>query len=718
MKEMQAGGCIECGCMRRAEKGGNAREGRTQEGEGEAESTQAERGRTQEGEGEGELTVEEIFANTEVPSWWAQISLRGIVASALLGCLFCVVVHKLSLTTGIIPSLHISAGLLSFFCIRTWIALLARFHLPCSPFTRQENTVIQTCVVACYGVAYSGGFSTYLLAMDQRTSDIVSAAGKGHANSSADIKNPGLGWIIAYVFAASFLGLVAVVPLRKILIIDYKLTYPSGTATAVLINSFFTPRGFKQAQKQIKCLGQYFSFSFFFSLFKWHFSGPQGGCGFDKFPSLGMKAYDSKFYFDFNMTYIGAGMICPHVVNFSLLFGGILSWAVMWPLISRHAGDWYPVSATGSNLRGVYGYKVFIAIALILGDGLYNFVRVTFLTTIALYHQHSKKAVLPSRHNDKCEYDVSADEQKRINFFLQDRIPFKAAGVCYVVLGAVSLGVILKIFHEMKWYYVVLSYCIAPILGFCNAYGSGLTDWSFISSYGKLFLFVFSAWAGKQGGVIVGLVSCGLTMVIVSSAADLMQDFKTGFLTLASPRSMLASQVLGTVIGCIVAPSTFWIFWKAFPVGQVDGQYPAPYAVIFREMALLGVQGFSTLPRHCLLLSFMFFVLAIVINVVRNWVPTKVAQFIPIPMAMALPFYVGSYFAMDMCIGSVIVYAWRKVNPRKAELCIPAVASGLMCGDGMWTLVSAILALVKKEPPICMYFLASKVYTKLNLPNY
>ena len=29
----------------------------------------------------------------------------------------------------------------------------------------------------------------------------------------------------------------------QIMVIDYKLTYPSGTATAVLINSFHTPEG-------------------------------------------------------------------------------------------------------------------------------------------------------------------------------------------------------------------------------------------------------------------------------------------------------------------------------------------------------------------------------------------------------------------------------------------------------------------------------------------
>ena len=52
--------------------------------------------------------------------------------------------------------------------------------------------------------------------MNQRTSDIVDAADQGQHSNLGDIKNPGLGWIIAYVFAAGFLGLMAVVPLRKV----------------------------------------------------------------------------------------------------------------------------------------------------------------------------------------------------------------------------------------------------------------------------------------------------------------------------------------------------------------------------------------------------------------------------------------------------------------------------------------------------------------------
>jgi hypothetical protein len=115
------------------------------------------------------------------------------------------------------------------------------------------------------------------------------------ANDARNIKDPQIGWMIGFLFLVSFVGLFALVPLRKvnlrpisaflrsysipvypsilwiydthacaysrknllivsnhflvqIMIVDYKLTYPSGTATAYLINGFHTPEGAKLAK--------------------------------------------------------------------------------------------------------------------------------------------------------------------------------------------------------------------------------------------------------------------------------------------------------------------------------------------------------------------------------------------------------------------------------------------------------------------------------------
>ena len=65
-----------------------------------------------------------------------------------------------------------------------------------------------------------------------------------------------------------------------------------------------------------------------------------------------------RFYFDFSATYVGVGMICPYIINISVLLGGILSWGLMWPLIETRKGDWYPADLPPSNMHGLQGYKV------------------------------------------------------------------------------------------------------------------------------------------------------------------------------------------------------------------------------------------------------------------------------------------------------------------------------------------------------------------------
>lgn len=126
----------------------------------------------------------------------------------------------------------------------------------------------------------SGGFGSYLLGLNKTTYEQAGVDTEGNAPGS--YKEPQLGWMIGFLFVVSFVGVLALVPLRKvciffevwerfvifiitlafcilknvlpgfvlirtilgqIMIIDYQLPYPSGTATAVLINGFHTTKG-------------------------------------------------------------------------------------------------------------------------------------------------------------------------------------------------------------------------------------------------------------------------------------------------------------------------------------------------------------------------------------------------------------------------------------------------------------------------------------------
>jgi len=87
----------------------------------------------------------------------------------------------------------------------------------------------------------------------------------------------------------------------------------------------------------------------------------------------------------------------------------------------------------------------------------------------------------------------------------------------------------------------------------------------------------------QQGnGVIVGLGICGVVLSATSSAATLMGDFRTGYICLAAPRAMFTAQLVGQLVGAILTPMAFMLFYKTGQVNVPGGPYPAPFADIYR----------------------------------------------------------------------------------------------------------------------------------------
>lgn len=92
------------------------------------------------------------------PPWRKQITVRSIVASVFIGIVYSVICLKLNLTTGLVPNLNISSALLAFVFLKSWTKILQKAGIVTTPFTRQENTIAQTCAVACYSIALAGSF--------------------------------------------------------------------------------------------------------------------------------------------------------------------------------------------------------------------------------------------------------------------------------------------------------------------------------------------------------------------------------------------------------------------------------------------------------------------------------------------------------------------------------------------------------------------------------
>jgi OPT family oligopeptide transporter len=309
---------------------------------------------------------------------------------------------------------------------------------------------------------------------------------------------------------------------------------------------------------------------------------------------------------------------------------------------------------------------------------------------------------------------LNYDDRRRIEVFLENKIPASlpvaAYGVCAIICGVV----IPQIFHQVNFLHVIAMYIIVPVVALTNTYATGLTDWNIAYTYAKFTIFVVAAWVAKPGAIIVALVSCGLVVSALHISSQMTQDVKTGYMTLTSQRALIMMQTFGVIVGSVLTPCIFRAFQRSakanVPIGAADSEYPCPYAMLYRAMAVIGTGGVKELPDHCLTFCYAAAGFAIAVNTLsvvsqrKGW---KIQVYIPSVTVLALPFFIGSAVAIDMCIGSAVIFLWMKMNSQSAAILSSAVAAGLICGEGLFALPSALFTLFSVEAPMCMKFIHS-----------
>ena len=60
----------------------------------------------------------------------------------------------------------------------------------------------------------AGGFGSFLLGMNKKTYELSGPSTPG--NVAASIKEPGIGWMTGFLLSVSFVGLLTLLPLRKV----------------------------------------------------------------------------------------------------------------------------------------------------------------------------------------------------------------------------------------------------------------------------------------------------------------------------------------------------------------------------------------------------------------------------------------------------------------------------------------------------------------------
>jgi putative OPT family oligopeptide transporter len=247
-------------------------------------------------------------------------------------------------------------------------------------------------------------------------------------------------------------------------------------------------------------------------------------------------------------------------------------------------------------------------------------------------------------------------------------VPGLLAGeMSFVPRLVASLGVAL-----FGMLFVVVSSRIVGLIGVSSNPTSGMT---LVTLLGVSLVFVMCGWtdpSARAAILTVGTVVC----VAASKAGDISQDLKTGFLVGATPARQQAGQFIGAAFACWAVAATVLLLGQAYTFGSAD--LAAPQATLMKtviEGVLAGALPWGLVGSGA----------ALALSSMLAGLPgLSFAIGIYLPLATLTPIFVGGLVR-------------RLVDARRAEAARAEgdagvlAASGMIAGEGLVGVAIAML---------------------------
>jgi len=259
-------------------------------------------------------------------------------------------------------------------------------------------------------------------------------------------------------------------------------------------------------------------------------------------------------------------------------------------------------------------------------------------------------------------------------WFIIGMVPITIALICVTVVG----------FH-IQWYWGLVAVFISFFLALVAARATGETDTTPIGAMGKVMQLFFGA--VQPGQIIPNLASAGIAANGASAASDLLTDLKTGYALGAHPRRQFIAQFIGVFFGTVAIVPAWYLM---VPNARVLNSYPLPSTRQWEAVAELLTKGVDQLQPSALWAIFIGAIVGILLPIIHHLAPRKVKNYLPSAMGLGLAWIMPFANAFSFAIGAIIAWIWFKIERRSSEKFSIAVASGLIAGEG---LIKALIAM-------------------------
>ena len=588
-----------------------------------------------------------------------QLTLRAVALGSLLGFLLAFTNLYVGLKTGWGLGVAITACIVSFslwnLCLRIGVAR--------SPLSILESNCMQS-------TASAAGYST--------GSTMVSAI-PALLILTVTVEDPAgqhLPWpvLAGWTFLLALLGVALAIPMKRNMINQEKLRFPSGIAAAVTLQSLYSQG--KEALAKARAL-------FYAALvaalppltmdIPWrrgHGLLPDSSPIFDWLPMPGRDprsgatytASDWNFLLDNKLVMVAAGALTGPRICISMVAGGLLLMFLVGPEALANGA----ASSPGSAWREI---GIWIGAPMMIAAGLLTFFAQW--RTIA-------RAMRGLGRGDKAAY---ATAEVPGSWFLALGL-FATVGV--LLLGHTQFGI--------PWHLGLLAVLLTFFLSLVACRATGESDITPIGAMGKITQLLYGVLIPQNA--TANLMTASITSNAAASSADLLTDLKSGYLLGAHPRRQFLAQMLGVFAGTAASVLGFHLLVPDATVltGTADAPpaFAAPAAQAWLAVARIfqeGIDKLHVMARH----GIVWGLLAGALLATLELLLPKYRRFHPSPVGLGLGFLLPFFNPLSMLLGAIAAWAWSKRSKPHAERYVVPVSSGVIAGE---SIVSVAIALI------------------------
>ena len=516
-------------------------------------------------------------------------------------------------------------------------------------------------------------------------------------------------WVTIIACFGGTLGVLFTIPLRRSLIVEAKLKFPEGIATAeVLETGQRGGAGIWYIAKAAVVAG----------LFK------VGAKGIGLWPEIveGAKGIGGSIaYFGSNLSpaLLSVGYIVGLNIAVLIFLGGACNWYIAIPICAG-IGDWavYPDTheLAGQAMSAVdfAGYiwstkTRYLGVGGMLIGGLWTIFRMRKSLVSGI-----RSGLAAYRRLEGAEAVEIARTEKDMPMkwilvlIVASVVPLFLVYQVFVQSVSVSIPMAIVMLVAGFVFSAVAGY-MAGLVGSSNNPISGVTIATVVvSSLLLVFLMGKDNVNGPAAAIVVGSVVCCAAAI----AGDNMQDLKAGYIVKATPWRQQVMQIVGTISGGLVIAPVLMLLYKAYGFKGEVGVEPGPDALTAVQANLMASVARGVFKGDLpWVYVFMGMGVAVVVILLDLYLESIKSSFRTPVLAVAIGFYLPLELSVPIFAGGLIHFAIKtyhtrkNTNPDQVEESSRnglLFASGLITGEALMGILLAIPIILLKQIDISL----------------